>query len=96
MENPRIIHGIISVSNKFEMKRNQVYNNNYENMLRELERRAKQTSIPLEQLVKEEDPSKQPSEHNQGSYETENNQKEDEKHVEASSEQIGEQISNET
>lgn len=77
------------------MKRNQVYNSNYENLLREMDKRAKETSIPLEQLVKEEDP-KQSEKQNQDNNEAENIKKEDEKQIESLNEQASEQVSNET
>ena len=76
------------------MKRNQVYNSNYEAMLREMEKRAKETSIPLEHLVKGEDTNHSQEQND----DSENKQKEDDKQFESLNEQVqaSEQIPNET
>ncbi len=51
LNNSRIIHGIISVPNRFEMKRNQVFNKSYQDGLQELEKKSFETAILLELMI---------------------------------------------
>lgn len=51
LANSRIIHGIISVPNRLDIKRNQVFNKNYQDGLQELEKKSFETAIPLELMV---------------------------------------------
>lgn len=52
MSNSRVIHGIISVPNRFDIKRNQIYDKDYEEHLKELkETRGPETSIHLNMMI---------------------------------------------
>ena len=57
LDNARVIHGIISVPNRIDLKRNQVFNESYENYLRDLETNSKKTSISLLEMIKPEETS---------------------------------------
>jgi len=51
MSNTRIIHGIISVPNRVEMKRNQINNSEYQQQLKEYWSRVGETSINLNCMI---------------------------------------------
>ena len=51
LSNSRIIHGIISVPNRTEMKRNQVFNKTYQDGLEELNNKSFETAICLELMI---------------------------------------------
>lgn len=51
MNNSRIIHGIISVPNRLEIKRNQVFNKNYQDGLQELQKKSFETAILLDMMI---------------------------------------------
>lgn len=51
MNNSRVIHGIISVPNRVELKRNQIYNDSYVESLAELISRVSETSINLDCMI---------------------------------------------
>jgi PAB-dependent poly(A)-specific ribonuclease subunit 2 len=48
LSNTRVIHGITSVPNRMNIKRNQIYNQAYMDEIKELEKKITETSIPLE------------------------------------------------
>lgn len=50
-DNARVINNIISVPNKIELKRNQIFNENFITHLSELDDGVKKTFINLDQLV---------------------------------------------
>ena len=52
-DNARVIHNIMSVPNKFDLKRNEVFNKDYEKMLSQLEQESIRTSINLQDICKE-------------------------------------------
>lgn len=52
-DNARIIHNIMSVPNRVELKRNQICNQAYEDYLKILDETSAKTSIKLDDLVKE-------------------------------------------
>jgi len=51
MSNSRVIHGIISVPNRVEMKRNQINNTEYQQQLKEYRNRVDETSINLNCMI---------------------------------------------
>lgn len=52
LNNSRVIHGIISVPNRVEMKRNKIFDEKYEENLKELkEKRLHETSISLDMMI---------------------------------------------
>lgn len=52
IDNARIIHNIMSVPNRCDLKRNQVYlNEDYERFLKEIEENSVRTSVNLEEFV---------------------------------------------
>ena len=51
MNNTRVIHNIISVPNKVQMKRNQIYNTDYIENLKAMEKKAEETSIALDLMI---------------------------------------------
>ena len=55
MNNTRIIHGIISVPNRLDMKRNQIFDNIYQESLKLLEIKSHESTIPLIQMIKKEE-----------------------------------------
>ena len=61
LQNARVIHGITSVPNRSELKRNQLFNADYETYMTRLEEAAKTTYTPLELLV---DPAATDTENN--------------------------------
>lgn len=52
-DNARVIHNIMSVPNKFDLKRNQIFNDKYEECLKDLDEVSKKTSIDLLDMYKE-------------------------------------------
>ncbi|CAF1104048.1 unnamed protein product [Brachionus calyciflorus] len=52
-DNARVIHNIMSVPNKFDLKRNQIFNQSYEEHLKKLEEISRTTSICLQDLCQE-------------------------------------------
>ena len=54
LSNSRIIHGIISVPNRTEMKRNQVFNKTYQDGLEELNNKSFETAICLELMIQKQ------------------------------------------
>ena len=51
LQNARVIHGITSVPNRSELKRNQLFNADYEAYVARLEQAAQSTFTPLALLV---------------------------------------------
>lgn len=52
-DSARVIHNIMSVPNKVDLKRNEIFNNDYEKMLGQMEEESSKTSINLDDLYKE-------------------------------------------
>ncbi len=55
LDNARVIHGIISVPNRIDLKRNQTFNEKYEEYLKSLDLNAENTSVLLKDMVKVEE-----------------------------------------
>ncbi len=51
MSNSRVIHGIISVPNRADIKRNQIYNSEYQQLLRDYQDRVSETCIKLNCMI---------------------------------------------
>lgn len=57
LSNARVIHGIMSVPNRINLKRNQIFNEAYQNQLNEYVKNSKETSMSLEEMIEPTPPA---------------------------------------